>query len=286
MMQKSSGSANGMAMIIGFGVFVAGVGMVEAGAPPATRSTTQQSLSREVEQVLTRLEARTVETLHANVTWKQRYVLEEEEDALIKLGELWYRDAEPVAQFLIHFTRKIGAGGRSFNLDERHLFDGRWYVEVQGVTKSITRREVRRPDDRTDPYKLGEGVFPLPFGQARENILREFEVELIEPAETDPAGTDHLRLRPREKTQSFEHYRELDFWIAQKGPLAGLPLKVRGAKKKGTGQIDSFITITFRDVALNEKIGDERFVIETPAGFQEMVERLGPAADPQEGGEE
>ena len=41
-----------------------------------------------------------------------------------------------------------------------------------------------------DPVlELGEGPFPLPIGQAKEDVKKMFDVEIIPAAEGDPAGT-------------------------------------------------------------------------------------------------
>lgn len=243
-------------------------------------ATTQPKLDPAVDKILTRLEQRTVEDLRARVAWRQRYLIDEEEDALTKMGEIWYQDQEPVARFIIHFDERI-ASGRKDKLDERHLFDGCWYVELQSRTKTLTRREVRRPTDRGDPYKVGEGVFPLPFGQKKEDIVREFKVDLVERHKDDPEGTDHIRLTPRDDTRTGKMYKRLDFWIQRAGPLAGLPLAVRVAKKDGTGRVNSYITISFADARLNTGISDSVFELKCPPGYEEIVERLEPIPPPR-----
>lgn len=234
-----------------------------------------------VDRILTRLEARRVESLHAQVRWELEYTIaEEDEPPDTKLGDLWYQEGAPVARFKAHFRAKLADGVRR-PLDEQHLFDGNWYIELQAQTKTITRREVRAADDRRNPYKLGEGAFPVPFGQKKADILREFEVVRVAPAANDPPGADHLRLRPRSGTHTGERYESLSFWVAREGDNAGLPVKVRAAKKDGTGKVNSNITLTFSDIRANEPIAADVFEIVTPPGFQEIVERLeaGPTAE-------
>ncbi|MCK4340996.1 MAG: hypothetical protein KAY37_04655 [Phycisphaerae bacterium] len=242
-------------------------------------STTQPALDPKIDKILTRLENRAVHDLRARLVWRQRYILDLDEDAVTKSGEIWYQQAEPVAKFLIHFTGKI-AGQRKDKLNERHLFDSRWYVELQSRTKTVTRREVRRPDDPGDPYKVGEGVFPLPFGQKKADILREFAVQRIDPAKDDPPQTDHVRLIPRASTQTGRTYKTLDFWVSREGRTAGLPIKVQVAKKDGTGKVNSYITITFSDTRLNQGFSQSVFEIKVPSGYQEIVERLEPMPPP------
>jgi hypothetical protein len=241
--------------------------------PATTPAATQPQLDPAVDAILGRLEQRSVSDLHARVAWQQEYVGDLPDEALIKRGELWYLTAQPVPKFLVHFTEQF-VGQRKDALDEQHLFDGQWYVELQSRTKMVTRREVRRPDDRVNPYRLGEGPFPLPFGQRKQDIVREFEVALVPPAQGDPPAMDHLRLVPRPGTRTGENYKEVHFWVQQGGPLDGLPVKVRAAKLRPTGQLDSQITITFADPRLNTGLKDDRFKLETPRGYVEEVEAL------------
>lgn len=253
-------------------------------APPAAgAAATQPALDPEIDKILTRLEQRDVRDLHAKLSWRQHYVTDLEEDDVTKTGEIRYKKGTPVARFLIKFTEKL-ANNRKDKLDEQHLFDGCWYTELQSRTKTVVRREIRRPDDAGDPYKVGQGVFPLPFGQKKAEILREFEVERVPPAANDPPATDHVRLLPREQTRTGETYKQLDFWIDREGPTAGLPIKVQVAKKDGTGKLNSYITITFGDAKLNQGFSDSVFEIKVPLGYTEAPpEPLEPIAPATEG---
>ncbi|MFH1745585.1 MAG: hypothetical protein ABIG44_00940 [Planctomycetota bacterium] len=237
------------------------------------------ALDPTIDKILTRLENRTVSDLQAELTWKLRYVIDLEEDAQLKKGRIWYQQQDPSARFLIHFSKKI-VSNRAHQLDERHMFDGRWYTELKSETKTITRREIRRPGDEADPYKLGEGPFPVPFGQKKADILKEFEVTRIPPADDDPENTDHLRLTPREGTQTGQNYKQVEVWIAREGPQNGLPVTVRASKKSGTGQVNSFLTITFKNVKLNQGFSGSVFKIDKPAGYDEHVENLEPITPP------
>lgn len=249
----------------------------------ATQPTaTQPALDPDIDRILTRLEERQVHDLRAHVAWRQEYVTDTEEDWVTKKGEIWYQKTEPVAKFLIRFSEKL-TGTRRDKLDELHLFDGCWYIQADARTKTVQRQEVRRPDDPGNPYKVGEGVFPLPFGQKKADILREFEVQKLPPEDQDPPNTDHLRLLPRQGTKTGQSYKQLDFWIDREGATAGLPVKVRVAKLAGTGKLDSHITITFRDAQLNTGFSRSVFEFKTPPGYTEAPpEYLKPIEPPRE----
>lgn len=240
------------------------------GAPPASAP----ALDPVADRILTRLEERQVEDLKARVSWKRTYTeapgIEETDE---QVGEIFYKQGQPCARFLVHFTHKIVAG-RRHKLDEKHLFDGRWYVELQSRTQpgTVTRREIRPPGDRSDPYRIGEGVFPVPFGQRKADILAEFDVSR-DPA-LDDEQTEHLRLIPRPGTRTAERYAQVDLWIARQGRfVAGLPVKVVAINQdSGQGAMKSSVTVQFSDVQLNNGLSDKLFQIQTPPGFQEYVE--------------
>ncbi|MEW6251218.1 MAG: hypothetical protein AB1716_11265 [Planctomycetota bacterium] len=260
-------------------------------AQGATRPATTQpatmppQLDPQVDAILTRLEQRDVSDLRAKLTWRQEYTRDDPEDALTKRGQIWYQKARPVARFLIHFTESI-SGDRKDKLDEQHMFDGLWYTEIQSRTKTCLRREIRRPDDPGDPYKVGQGAFPLPFGQKKADILMEFDVTLLPPnPQQDPPDTDHLKLTPRAGTRTAESYRDLEFWVNRAGATAGLPVKVRVSKLDGTGRVDSHVTITFADVELNTGFSGRVFDVECPPGYTKLPdETLSAPAGAEVGG--
>jgi len=244
-------------------------------APPAsvpskhTQPASQPAIDPQVDRILTRLEDKDVRDLRAKVRWELEYVIEEE--PTIKFGEIWYQKADPVPRFRVRFTRKI-IGDRATSRIEDHFFDGQWYVQVEEQTRTITRRQIRCPGDDYNPYRLGEGTFPTPFGQRKADILREFQVERVPPAPSDPRDTDHLRLTPRPLSRLADEYARIDFWVARSGEIAGLPIRVRAAKLAGTGEVNHYLTITFSRVELNTGFAGTVFRVRTPAGYQEEVE--------------
>ena len=114
----------------------------------------------------------------------------------------------------------------------------------------------------------------MPFGQKKAAILDEFAVTLVAPAKGDPSGTDHLLLTPRPDSATSDRYANLHFWVVRSGELSGLPVKVQATKKRPTGQVDAYNTVEFTNPKLNQPIGGGVFKIETPVGFEEIVEPL------------
>jgi hypothetical protein len=273
-------------MILACGGAVAALAQAELTTRPAPAqpvatqpASAPAALDPKLDAILNRLERRTVRDLQAEVAWRQQYTIDLPEDATTKLGRIWYQDRKPVARFLIHFTGVIQAGRRD-KLDERHMFDGEWYIELQSRSKTLTRTQVREPDDPIDVYKVGEGYFPLPFGQKKADILREFQVSLMPATAGDPADTDRVRLTPNPGTRTVETYARLDCWVLRSGPLEGLPIKVDAAKRDGTGKVNSYITITFESARLDTGIDDSLFDLKAPDDYQVIEEPLQHPAEP------
>ena len=231
-----------------------------------------------VDKILTRLEQRQVKDLRADVLWETGDMLDED-DLIKKKGEILFRQEDPVAKFKVHFTKKI-VNKSAPPIDEQHLFDGHNYTILDAANKRIERREIRAPDDRRNPYKVGEGAFPLPFGQKKADILREFEVTHVAESPKDPPQTDHLRLTPRTGTNSDRQYRAIEFWIKRDGgDEAGLPVKVRTIQRGAAKNEESFVNVTFSNVKLNTGLGVAPFDIEEPPGYDVQFIPLGYEAE-------
>lgn len=252
---------------------------VSASRPADSRPADAAAADPKVDEVLSRMERRKLPAVQTNVSWKVEWVLDEEDEAVTKLGTLWYAEGAPTAKFLVKLHKRI-VGRAQSDLDEQYLFDGRWLVELQAASSPgvVTRRELQPEGAAGNPFKFGEGPFPVPFGQSKADILREFHVSLAPPAKDDPPGTDHLRMIARANTRIGQDYRSVDLWIVRDDPnLSGLPIQVKAAKLDGSGQLNSIITVRFTDPNLRPNVPATLFRIDTPPGFQEIVERLGEA---------
>lgn len=277
-MRYSAWTAPWAGMIAGMMTLVAAIGQSDPQA--ATKpgqvivSTGGGEVNPRVDSILRRMEARKVKDLHAKLTWDVEDALAAPGDALDrKRGEIWYQTREPVPVFLVKFRERI-SNDRKEKMDEQYLFDGTWYHELRSIEKTVTRRQVRRANEPSNPYRLGEGPFPVPFGQTRDDILRELDVQLLPNDKSDPKGTDHLLLSPREGTQLAGKYGEIHFWVQQAGREEGLPLKVRVGKLDGTGRISEWMTIEFSDAEMDRGVPDKLFVINVPSGWEEVREPM------------
>jgi len=236
-----------------------------AGDPPAGPDASQAR----IDDILKKLEKRSdgLKDIRCNV----RFV---EDDRInlskrTKYGSILFLITEPNPHFLIHFDRTEvdGVLGRQ----EWYLFDGRWLYEVLERIKQVTKREVVRPGEKIDLFDLERAPFPLPFGQKKETILRNFDVALLPSAEGDPPNTDHLVCVPKSDSTMHGKYDKLEFFVLTDLHLPGRIV----ATKNGGLEIN---TADFPDLsakAINAGVKKKAFA--RPAAwkrYKEVVEVL------------
>ena len=233
---------------------------------PEKRPTSGDS---ETDRILDRLEAKgkAIQGLTCKLTY--RYVTGGPvQDTMTKLGRLSFTRGRTNSMFLIEFESRIADGEKIKNV-EKYAFDGEWFTEFNEKSRSVTRRQIVRKGERIDPFKLGNGPFPMPFGQKRDEILREFTVERRKPELEDPPGSIHLHCVPRRGTQLASKYSRVEIFVDRK---IELPIRIVSESKMDSSRIE----VDFKGVNTDAAPAGSRFNIACPAGFQEQFERLPP----------
>ncbi len=166
-------------------------------------------------------------SLTTDIRWAQTFSLAGDEQ--LRTGHLSYRVTPPDDQglppqraFAVEFSQKwVGARIAS---PERidYVFDGEWFLERIHADHQAFKRQVVPPGQRADPLRIGEGPFPIPVGQKRDEILARFTAELIDPvADLDPrlvefvqdgAGTFALELVPHPDLVEDTTWRRIRIW--------------------------------------------------------------------------
>ncbi|MCB9845725.1 MAG: hypothetical protein H6811_07045 [Phycisphaeraceae bacterium] len=193
--------------------------------------TTADNLLAALEQV-----GSDIRTLRAPI--RQVKVFAFEGDEQVRTGTLYYQnqpgegdESGAVRKFAVEFET-LEFGSRIERDDQRtYVFDGEWLVEKLHRDKQFFKRQVVPPGQSFDPLRIGEGPFPIPIGQKREDILERFEAELWDPqrglAEIDPVleswvaskPTYQLRLAPRPEYAEDFDLVEIRLWYLRDGLL-------------------------------------------------------------------
>ncbi len=198
------------------------------------------AISPEIDGILTKLEKRSDGL--KDIQCKIRY---EEIDQInlaknVKTGSvrLMVTDTNPRA--LVHFERCEIDG--VLRKQEWYLFDGRFWHEAIERLEQVTKREIVRLGEAFDLFDLETSPFPMPLGQKKATILRNFDVALIPAAGNDPKNTNHLRLTPKKGSRLEKKYTSIDYYVLED---LHLPSRIVVARNEGY----EIVTVDFVDLS-------------------------------------
>lgn len=198
-------------------------------------------------------------------------------------GKLYFRTAPADAgedrggrKFGVRFDKLI-QDGQVFEEPKYFIFDGQWLVEKMPKERQFIKRQVVPPGEDFDPLRIGEGPFPIPIGQRREEILERYNAELLPPeAGLDPEnstertaieftrGTYQLRLTPRPEAAAESEFDEVRLWYRPTEDGGLLPHLARTVK--GGEGVEDISLVILRNVETNVPIPDEALDTSTPRG--------------------
>lgn len=190
------------------------------------------------------------------------------------------RDAEPgreptPSKFRVSFATLQQGQGPKLSVKLDYGFDGQWLTIIRHRTKRVQRIQVAAKGEKVDPFRLGQGPFPLPFGQAAADVLERFRVSTRAVRPDEPKGTDYLKLAVRPQFQKEMNFKRLEVWVDAKSRLP--------AKIICLDYSDKVTTVGFAKVQTHLKLDDSMFHMERPRGYQVTIEPLrkagGPPAD-------
>lgn len=224
-----------------------------------------------IDEILSKLEARSdgLEDIRTSV------VLVDDDQVNLskneKRGRILFWMTEPNPHFLIHFqkTSVDGIVGKQ----EWYLFDGQWLQQAVERTRHLTRQEIAQPGEKVDMFDLERTPFPLPFGQKKDQMLRNFDVNLLPSSAGDPPDTDHLVLTPKSTSRMYRKYDRIDMYVNR---TVHLPTRIVVIKNQGR----EVATADFPDLStssINTGVGKGDF---SPPGewkgYKQVIEELVP----------
>jgi outer membrane lipoprotein-sorting protein len=137
---------------------------------------------------------------------------------------------------------------------KEYLLDNGWITDrdYPPARPNETRRQLAKPGDKIDLFRLGKGMCPLPIGQDKDDVHQEFDIVLVAPAADDPSDTIHLTLKPKPKTEFARKFAAIDVWVDMK---LDMPVRVitTQARTLNPQQWD------LRDMKVNPAIPDGDF---------------------------
>jgi outer membrane lipoprotein-sorting protein len=267
-----------------------------APASPAPQPSSSGPASSEIktaDDLLTRLESadKDLKSLTADLRYDRIFALAG--DRQVRTGKLYYIDskarddkglAAPGARkFAIQFT-SLRLGDQTPRPEEKIMvFDGHWLIEKTPSQKQFIKREIVPSGRAFDPLRIGEGPFPVPVGQRREDILKRFNAQLL-PAEegaegNTPADTTNLKafvtkakayqLKLTPKPGPDQDFKEVRLWYAPDGSGTLLPIMARTVNQQ-----DDISIVELANVKLNQDPPANVFEPQPPEGWDVTVEQL------------
>lgn len=135
-----------------------------------------------------------------------------------------------------------------------YLLDGPNLIDRSYRGKTQVTRQVLKPGERINLLKLGEGPFPLPIGQPKEQVHKLFDVRKVDAKSDDPADTIHIELLPRAGTQFQRQFKSLDVWV---NLADGMPMRIETLDPNGS----LVRTTDLSNVQMNPKLADADFAL-------------------------
>jgi hypothetical protein len=174
-------------------------------------------------------------------------------------GKTWYQaKGEGDARMRVQFDSKKVGSRVDKEAKVEYMLDKGWLIDRDYKRKIQVDRQVLKPGQKVNLLKLGEGPFPLPIGQPKEDVLKLFEVKKVDPAQEDPPGTVHLQLIPRRDSQFERRFQSIDVWVDTK---TNFPRSIETSDRNGTGRRRTELS----NIQINQGIGDQQFTLEKVA---------------------
>ncbi len=204
-------------------------------------------------------------TLRCNIVHTKLFALAG--DYQQRRGALVYA-TDPRQRFSIHFDAMI-LDGRVYDSEKQYIFDGEWLVEKFPTDREFVKTRIVAPGEAFDPLRIGEGPFPVPIGQKREEILERFVARLADTGDglEDDAfnsarraaiGSDwiQLHLTPTPEFAEETDLTDVRVWY---DPSDLLPRMAKTTNAIG----DESLVLLF-SLVKNEPTGEAEFSVEAP----------------------
>jgi hypothetical protein len=176
-------------------------------------------------------------------------------DADTRTGKVAYQ-LKPNGDGRIRVTfDTIDHGGRAVKEIQIYMLDDGKLVDRNYRKKSQTTRQVLKPGEKLNLLKLGEGPFPLPIGQPKDEVYKLFDVRKNDPAKDDPPGTVHIQLVPKPDTRFARQFKTIDVWVETK---SNMPRRISTMDSAQT----TLRTTELQNVQVNPKVSDSDFKLE------------------------
>lgn len=185
-------------------------------------------------------------------------------DATARSGHVIYQAADSGARIRVTFDDKESNGKVLVDKIE-YLLSGPDLIDRTYRTKTQVTRHVLKPGEKLNLLKLGEGPFPLPIGQKKEDVHAMFDVSKVEFSKDDPGGTIHLKLSPKSNTRFERRFKSIDVWVDQ---ADAMPRRIQTIDPNET----TARTTDLSNVKVNPNVSDTDFSLPHVGDDWQLIE--------------
>jgi hypothetical protein len=204
--------------------------------------------------------------LSGKVTYRvQELIVEDEDDQEFEeyQGEMRVLRKEGVSKTWVHFKTRTD-GTVLFTDDPTwYLFDGRILYEAREKERKVVTHNIVKDGPAIDPFRLGQGPFPLPFGQTQKDMESEFEIRLLDPGDLG-AGWVRVEGKPRAHSSLHGRYRRIVIDVAPDG----LPRRIELDDVKDLTRK----SVRFGELKKNTGLKKDSFELPRPASRWDRVQ--------------
>jgi len=158
-----------------------------------------------------------------------------------RFGKVWFQikaDGEPVMHVV--FDQKQVNDKKSIPDKVEYLLDDGWVTNRTDATKTESRMQVVPKGEKMNLFQVGKSPFPMPIGQDRAEVEKQFDVSKVAPVNDDPPGTIHLLLTPKPNSPLAKQFSSVDLWtdVKTRMPVRIKTIDSKKAKERTTDLTD------------------------------------------------
>jgi outer membrane lipoprotein-sorting protein len=178
-----------------------------------------------------------------------------------RTGKVWYQlkgDGDP--RMRVTFD-KVVEGDLARDEKIEYKLDGGWLVDRNYRKKLEVNRQVLRPGEKINLLKLGEGPFPLPIGQDKQDVHKLFDITQPDEksggadAAPPPPNSVHLQLKPKSGSQFAKKFTTIDVWVDR---ASRMPVRIDTREAADEQKSKS---TELSDVHVNAGLTDDAFTL-------------------------
>lgn len=176
----------------------------------------------------------------------------------LRKGTLYYLKDKAGSRIRVNFDTMKQDEGKETAHKEQFMFDGVYLVKIDYQLKKVDRYQQVEINKPVDVFEFVSHNFPIVGFSKSEDLRKQFDIKVVDKA-ADSSKPIRLHLKVRKDSVYKEDYTDIDFWIDSR---TFLPSRIVSKSTE-----EDVYDIQLTDAAINKKMENSVFKLETPSGF-------------------